>query len=219
MHLFRSLSMTVFRNSLLWGLLLFSFSINYAQESEKILGNAFIGSFHLSKYMRDSDFQESIWNYGTSIEYRSEIDKLNEDFSLTLGIGIETIPLKQVRENDDFYKEIKFNLTLPLGIYRRFGTSYYAGIFTSIDVPFFERQRSKNGNLEFKNSEFTLRLLNVNFSGGFVVGRTFKSNQRQFILELNYKLLALIGNKSNDYWPYAEENFPQVMGLRFGMSI
>lgn len=189
------------------------------QASDSLPTRFILGSVHFSTYLGDETFREHVWKPGVSLEYRSDLDKLAHNFSLKWGVGIETVPLKEIRQNDEFFTDVPFNLTLPIGIYYTAKRHLFVGCYTSIDIPFFTKEHARFGNVDYHNSEFSFRYLNINFSAGAVVGKVFTLNDRYYLLELNYKSLAIFGNTSNDYWLYPEGRRPHYIGLRFGVGI
>lgn len=179
------------------------------------MDNAILGSFHFASYASDNAFTSPDFVPGVALEYRRKIDSLSAKFYLTLGVSLESVPLKTVGE-DGHYTNTQFNFTLPLGLYYRMGNAFHLGLYSSVDIPFAAKHRSSFGGDEYSNTEFDFRYLNINLSAGLNIGKVFTLNDHQIIIELHFKALGVLGLKSNDYWHYPEDGFPYYTGLRVG---
>ena len=178
-----------------------------------------LASFHLGNYIENNQFTDYNFTPAFGIEYRKIIKSFSEKWHLSLGLNLEMLAVKRIHENDDFYLNKQYNLTIPLGIYFTASNGIYLGVFTSFDIPFANGENSQFGTDSFKHHEFSPRFLNLNFSAGANVGKVFSINDRVFLLELHYKSLALLGLRENDYWLYPEGAYPYYFGIKLGIGI
>lgn len=155
---------------------------------------------------------------GMGIEYRSVIDSMVNDFHISLGAGFETIPLKTIGPNDGYFTTTHYNLTVPLGIYHSFAKSFYIGLFASLDFPFGQKSQTENQGMMVTYSEFDFRFLNINLSSGLNLGKSISIANRTMYVEIQGKLLGILGNKTNDYWHYPEEALPYYGGVNVGFG-
>lgn len=181
----------------------------------KTNNQAILGSLHLTNYFDDNDFTPHEFVLGLGVEYRINIDNLSDNFHLAYGVGVETVPIKIVGENDGYYINTHFNLANSLGLYYSF-SDYYLGLYTSIDMAFASKEKSDFNGSTYEHFEFYFQYLNINFSGGINLGRTIDFKEHQFIVELHFKALGLLGLKSNDYWHYPDGGQPYYSGIRLG---
>lgn len=188
---------------------------SFGQHAFNTLDNAVLGSLHFASYNVDNEFEETAFVPGVAIEYRKNIDSLSSRFNLCLGASVETVPLKYIRENG-YYQQMHFNFTIPLGLYYQIAETYFLGLYTSIDIPFANSYKNEFSGVFLKGSEFDFRFLNVNFSAGINLLKTYLVGDRQIIVEFNFKALGLIGLKSNDYWHYPAGSIPCYSGISLG---
>ena len=189
---------------------------SFGQQKPNVLNEALLGSFHAASYADESNNGERVHVAGFGFEYRKNIDSLSSRFNLCLGVGLETVPLRRNRDNDDYFRNTHINLTLPIGIYYQIAETYFIGFYASMDFPLASAEKSRFNGVEFSNNEFDFRFLNINFSGGVNVLKTYVIGDKQFIVEVHAKALGLLGLKDNDYWHYPEDSVPCYFGLRLG---
>jgi hypothetical protein len=196
--------------------LLFLTNLLVGQKLNSGKDQAILGSFHLTSYFDNNAFTPHEFVPGVAFEYRKIIDSLSSKFHIAFAIGIESVPVKIVNENDSYYTNTHFNFTNSLGLYYSLSRSYYLGLYSSMDIPFASKENSNFNGSTYKHFEFYFQYLNINFSAGLNLGKTIDYKEHQFIVELHFKALGLLGLKSNDYWHYPEDGIPYYSGLRLG---
>ena len=189
------------------------------QQSYNSIDKAIFGSLHLTSRYDDRQFTSSALLPGISIEYRTNIDSLSDNFNLWSGVSLESVSFKTVGENDGHYRSTTFNISIPLGLYYKIADTYYFGLYSSLDIPFANSEKSDFSGLEYSHTEFSFRYLNINFSAGLNLGKSFSADDHLILVELHFKALGLLGLKSNDYWHYPDDSIPYYTGFRVGYSL
>jgi hypothetical protein len=191
---------------------------SYSQRIIQSTNHTILGSIHLTSSIDDDELGSQAHTVGIALEYRTVIDSLSDRIHIKFGVGFESVPIKREFENEGFYQRTQFNVTNSIGVYFNISDTYYLGLYTSLDIPFANKQTSQFGADNYKHSEFQFNLLNLNFSGGLNLGKIIHYKNRQFIIEVHGKALGLVGLKSNDYWHYQSGAIPYYGGIRMGFS-
>ena len=203
-------------NFLAFVLLLFMSNSMVGQKSHKVIDQSILGSLHMANYFDNNAFTPHEFTLGVALQYRKNIDSLSHNFHLSYGVGVESVPVKVEAPYDGYYINTHFNFTNSIGLYYTLPHSYYLGLYSSLDIPFANRQKSDFNGSTYENFEFYFQYLNINFSAGLNLGRIITIKERQLIVELHFKALGLLGLKSNDYWHYPDGGIPYYSGVRIG---
>ncbi|MDF1697898.1 MAG: hypothetical protein P1U56_18765 [Saprospiraceae bacterium] len=200
-------------------LLLLLFQHGIGQNQDSLQTRFLLGSFHFTSYAGSDENGDYKWSPGLAIEYREIVDELDDKLDLTIGISVESIPLKTTFGKSDFFAETVFNFTVPIGLYYTIPSGFYGGVSASMDIPFLSKNHSRFGLDEYQNTELNFRFLNINISAGVNLGKRIIFDNRFYLIEVHYKSVALFGAKTNDYWLYTEDRGPHYFGLKLGVGI
>ena len=203
------------RNNLVLLLLIFVSNISRAQKSEPQVDNVFLISSNIVNNVDQNMSTNNPNQVGFTFEYRRNIKSFTDKLNLSLGLGMEIIPLKEEFDDGDHIDKF-YNIIIPFNLNYRFTESFYAGLILSFDFPLAERNKIYLNGDVLEYNDFIPQYLNLHLSNGVKLGKSFNFKNSKFILEIHLKLLATIAAKSNDYWVYPEESNLFYYGLSLG---